>query len=204
MTYPPPADPYSTRASLLLQLRADRPQREVAWEEFYRAYAPIIAGFARKLGALPQDIGDVVQDVMAGFFAASPQFIYNPQRGRFRGYLKTCTWRVFQRRFGNQLKFSGLPIDEIDPQDQRIEQSWNELWEAEQLHRALDMVRQEYQSRPDRAKTFKAFEMYALLGRSAQEAADELEMSVDSVHQAKSRVSRALRTVMEQLDQDEG
>src|SRR5512145_1034866 len=83
--------PLNTRATLLLRLRPDSAGREVAWAEFHRIYAPIIAGFARKMGAKPQDREDLVQDVMTGLFSASEQFVYDPAKGRFRGFLKACT-----------------------------------------------------------------------------------------------------------------
>jgi len=45
-----------------LRLRAgDAVPREIAWDEFNTRYAPIIAGFARRLAARTQDVDDVVQ-----------------------------------------------------------------------------------------------------------------------------------------------
>ncbi len=85
-----------TAKSLFIRLRDGAPAREIAWEKFFERYAPIIKAFARKLGVRPHDIDDLVQDVIVRFFSALPEFSYDPAKGRFRGYLKTCTWRVFQ------------------------------------------------------------------------------------------------------------
>jgi len=70
--------------------------REFAWDDFRKTYAPVIAGFAGKLGVRGADIDDVIQDVMLGFFAHSASFVYDPARGRFRGYLKVCTFRAMR------------------------------------------------------------------------------------------------------------
>jgi len=79
-------DPYKTRASVLLRLRADGTlDRQVGWNDFARIYGPVIAGFARNAGAPPQEVDDVLQDVMLGFFRQSQHFEYDPARGRFRG-----------------------------------------------------------------------------------------------------------------------
>ena len=44
-------DELLTNPTLLLRLKGDDPTpRQLAWEEFQRRYAPIIAGFAMKLG----------------------------------------------------------------------------------------------------------------------------------------------------------
>ena len=92
MTQNTPHNPNNTRASLLLRLRRDGPAREVAWAEFDDLYAPMIAGFARRIGVDRGAVDDLVQDVLRAFFAASPEFVYDPSKGRFRGYLKTCVW----------------------------------------------------------------------------------------------------------------
>src|SRR5262245_20117363 len=97
---------YRTNISLLKKLNdPGTTVRTSAWEQFRRFYAPIIAGFARNMGARPQDIDDAIQEVMLGFFSASPTFKYDPAKGRFRGYLKACTFRALQRIAGQTARF---------------------------------------------------------------------------------------------------
>jgi RNA polymerase sigma-70 factor (ECF subfamily) len=193
-----------TSATLLLQIRPESPVRELAWEEFHRRYAPIIAGFARKMGGKPQDREDVVQDVMAGFFAASPQFRYDPLKGRFRGFLKVCTFRAMRRRLGQNAKFAGVPLDQIDPEALEVDDAWNDVWEHEHLRRAMRELRDEYEATPQRLRTFRAFELFGLLEQPAPDVAKKLGISVDSVHQAKHRITEALRTKLRTLEETEG
>src|ERR1700722_14460925 len=94
MTLPANRDPSLTRQSLFLRLKLESPAREVAWQEFFDQYSGIIAAFGRRLGVRGDDIADLIQDIMIRFFSSSPDFIYNPSVGSFRGYLKVCTWRV--------------------------------------------------------------------------------------------------------------
>ncbi len=90
-----------TRASIFARLGSSGPgERELAWTEFRSRYAPIIAGFAAKCGASRQDIDDIIQDVLTNFLGASGEFVYDPGKGRFRGYLKTCTVRAAICRAG--------------------------------------------------------------------------------------------------------
>jgi RNA polymerase sigma-70 factor, ECF subfamily len=180
------------------------PGREVAWEEFVERYSPIITAFARKLGVRPPDIDDLVQDVILRFFSALPEFTYDPEKGRFRGYLKVCTWRVFQKQLGKTISLNGRSIDQVDASEVSVEAVWNDIWETESLRRAVETVRGMYSTRPDRAKTFQAFEMYVLLERPADEVSRELGMSVESVHQAKSRVTKAIREAMAEIDGSAG
>jgi len=179
-----------TNPTIFLRLKATDPQpREFAWNEFHARYAPIIAGFARRLGAKPQDIDDVVQDVLVGFFAKSPTFMYDPAQGRFRGYLKVCTYRALHKRIGKNVRVQGKSLDQIDPESAAVEQVWNDVWEQQKLRRALEEVREAMGA----TKTFMAFEMYVVFDQPAQAVAEKLEMHINSVYRAKEQVTRLLQ-----------
>jgi RNA polymerase sigma-70 factor (ECF subfamily) len=199
----PRADSCATSATLFLRLRPDSPRRELAWLDFHQRYAPIIAGFARNMGAKRQDIDDLIQEVTLGFFSRSADFTYDAAKGRFRGFLKVCTlrawWKMLRRRRGDN-----TALKQIDPDDAAIEQVWNDVWEQENLRRALEMTRERYSSRPDRRRTFQAFEMSVLLEQPPQQVARELGMTVESVHQARTRVLRALREALNVVDEELG
>ncbi len=198
MTHKPYPRPDNTRASLLLRLHPDSPAREVAWAEFCDLYVPIIEGFARRLGAGRAEIDDLVQDVLGAFFSVSPEFVYDPAKGRFRGYLKTCVWhKVGGLRRKNFRQFVAL---KHCGDEQAVEEVWNDVWETEKLHQALSATRERYATNEQRQRTFNAFEMCTLFDRPAGDVAQELGMSVESVRAAKSRVNKALREEFEKLD----
>jgi RNA polymerase sigma factor (sigma-70 family) len=192
---------FVTQPSLFLRMNADQPvPREMAWEEFRAKYGPVIAGFAKNLGAHQQDIDDVIQDVMLGFFSKSATFVYDPAKGRFRGYLKVCTFNALKKRVGQNAKFMGLPLDDVDPAAPAIENTWDQEWQQQQLKRALESVRECYQGN----NTFRAFELFVLVAEPVEQVAEELHMSPDSVYQAKSRVTAALRRRIAQMAEEEG
>jgi DNA-directed RNA polymerase specialized sigma24 family protein len=123
---PRPRDDDCTNPSIFLRLNAsDAGPREIAWNDFARRYGPIIAGFAYRVGARTQDVDDVVQDVMLGFFSTVPTFTYDPSKGRFRRYLKVCTVRAVCRRFDKIAKLKSVPLSSLDEQALEIEQVWN-------------------------------------------------------------------------------
>lgn len=180
----------NTNPTIFLRLNQTDPvPREIAWHEFTQRYAPIISGFARRLGAAAHDVDDIVQNVLIGFFAKSPTFIYDPAKGRFRGYLKVCTYRAVHRRLGSQHKVQGKPLDQIDPEEMSIEQVWNDVWEQQLLRRALDAVRETM----GQSKTFQAFEQYVVLDQPAQQVSERLSMHINSVYRAKEQVTLLLQ-----------
>jgi RNA polymerase sigma-70 factor, ECF subfamily len=204
MNSDPTSDPYRTHASILLHLNETSPMpRQVAWQDFYEFYTPIIAGFARNFGASPQDIQDVIQDVMLGFYRASPTFVYDPNKGRFRGFLKVCTFRALRARVNGNRRMQTNRFEDFEPESPEVTQAWSQQWDQEILRRAMQAVREDYQE-PSRQKTFRAFELYVILGKSSDEVARELQMEVNSVHKAKERITKALRKKIEELDLHHG
>ena len=179
-----------TNPTIFLRLRQpEAAPRALAWEEFYSRYAPIISAFARRLQARPQDAEDVVQDVMIGFFAKAPSFVYDPAKGRFRSYVKVCTYRALRKRLGKAARVNGRPLDDQDPSSLAIDQVWEDVWEQQQLRWALEELRRS----AGHTKAFHAFELYVVFSRPAQEVAATLDMHVNSVYRAKEQITQLLR-----------
>jgi RNA polymerase sigma-70 factor (ECF subfamily) len=195
-----PPTAYETRASIFNRLKSTGSRdREMAWSEFRSRYAPVIAGFAKRCGASNQDIDDIVQDVITGFFSVSGDFVYDPAKGRFRGWLKTCTVRAAVRRAGKNLHFRGMRLDEIPQVELAVEPMWVDVWEQQLVARALHELRRE----ADDSLAFRAFEQYVLLDRPAEVVARELSTTVGNIHQAKSRMTRRLRELVGHIREDE-
>ena len=194
--HPTTADRHLTRASLFDRLRdGTGPARELAWGEFHARYAPVVAGFARRCGAGAQDVDDIVQDVIAAFFAVSGEFAYDPARGRFRGWLKTCAVRCAIRRAGKNLRFRGVPLDQVSGVELAVEPLWNDVWEQALVAQALALIREECRD----GIAFRAFERYVLLDQPAERVAAELGVSVDVVYQSKTRITRQLREAVRRV-----
>jgi RNA polymerase sigma-70 factor (ECF subfamily) len=201
MARSPQADSPSTNPSIFLRLNAaDRRPREIAWAEFNDRYGPVIAAFARKLGSRGQDVDDIVQDVLLGFFGKSPTFVYDPARGRFRGYLKGCAYRALCKRFGKELKFKSIPLVNIGEDALEIEHTWNDIWEKQQLERAMATLRDQHSN----DKSWQAFEQTVVRGRAPQEVADELGVTASAVYKARERIGAALRNAVTELRQRDG
>jgi RNA polymerase sigma factor (sigma-70 family) len=191
-------DPLATQASLLGRLHSGTgPDREIAWDEFRRRYSPVIAGFASRCGASRQDIDDIIQDVMTGLLRVGGEFQYDPVKGRFRSFLKTCTVRAAIRRAGKNLRFRGIPLEDVPQAEIAVEPVWNDVWEQQLVAEALEVIRREQCD----SLMFSAFEQYVLFDRPAETVAAELRTSVNNVHQAKTRITKLLRERVEQLRQ---
>ncbi len=195
-----PADPYATRPSIFLRLRADGTiDRQFGWEEFHSRYGPVVAGFARNAGLKGSEVDDVVQDVMFGFFRASNSFEYDPNRGRFRGYLKRITLNAIRDRWRRRRKESALSTDFDPPQEDPSDRHWEREWADHLLRRAMEEVRAQVQPR-----TMQAFELYGIRGMAAEAVEKETGMSYAAIRHAKMRVLNELQRVVKRLRAEEG
>ncbi len=191
---------YATRGSMFIRLKDDRVlEKEIAWEEFRARYAPVIIGYSRNAGLPAQDAEDILQDVMLGFFRLSSEFHYDPAKGRFRGYLKQATLNAIRKRIRGDDPAASVPDELLDAQAQTAESHWESQWAERIMNRALDEARRRVDE-----QTYEAFDLYARRAVAAEEVAARLGISVNSVHQAKSRVMRVVMAVVDRLRADEG
>jgi RNA polymerase sigma-70 factor (ECF subfamily) len=194
----------ATRPSIFLRLKESDPApRELAWRQFYDRYGPLLEDYARRHGASRQQADEVVQDVITGFFSVSPRFVYDPSRGRFRAYLKTCASHALMRIRGALPASQSMPVDEMHLVDESDQQLWDRLWQQQVLRRAMEIVRDHY-TRKGKLETFLAFEQNVVFGRPAPDVAKELNLNVNSVHAAKVRVTEKLREVRATLEDEDG
>jgi len=191
----------ATHTSLLIRLRdgAD----SAAWQEFHERYGDLIRGFARQRGLQPADCDDVAQDVMLALSKTMPGFQYDPSKGKFRSYLKTTTLRaVFGKRRQKHSEFALGSIEETirsAEADAAIEEAWELEWQRYHLRQAMRTLATEF-SETDR----QAFQHYAIDGLDTRETAAELNISVNQVYHAKSRILKRLEVVIEQQVREEG
>jgi RNA polymerase sigma-70 factor (ECF subfamily) len=177
-----------TSPSLLKRL-GNADDRE-AWERFVELYSPVLYGWARRSGLTDQDACDVVQDVFLLLFEKLPEFTYDPQKGRFRGWLRTvASNKLRQRARRKQETLVGeneALLEQVDGDG--VSGSWDEEFRADLIRQAMLVMQRDFET-----STWKACWETAFRGRNAAEVADALGMSVGAVYVARSRVLRRLR-----------
>jgi RNA polymerase sigma factor (sigma-70 family) len=176
---------------------------DAAWTEFLNRYSELIRAFCRHQGVVGPDADDVLQEVLLGLTRAMPGFVYDPAKGKFRGYLKTATLHAIYRRACQ--KPGGRPLSEVESLvatatgDSTVEGRWELEWRQHHLRRAMAAVRREFSERD-----VTVFEKYAVAGEAAESVAASSGVSVDSVYQVKTRILRRLSAVIAAQVDEEG
>ncbi len=184
----------STPGSLLRRARGHDP---AAWERMVALYGPLVLGWCRNWGLREDDAADVFQEVFQAVAAHLAGFHRDRAGGTFRGWLRTITRnKVADHYRRREREPVGVGGSEARDRLARVagavspdEDGGGGAAEAELLHRALAMIRGEFEPR-----TWEAFWQTAVEGRAAADVAAELGMTPGAVRVAKSRVLHRLRT----------
>jgi RNA polymerase sigma-70 factor (ECF subfamily) len=187
-----------------LLLESLRNAEDAAWEEFVARFRAPIVRFARDMGLAVDEAEDVAQETLLDFLRAYRNGQYDREKGRLSAWL----FGIAHRRVRNaRRKEEGRPrpLKGPDrtafwanlPDEQLGRRTWDVSWERAVIEHCLQQVRREVEP-----KTIRAFELFAIQGRSAATVADELGMSRNAVFIAKHRVMKRileLRTQMESV-----
>ena len=177
-----------TSLSLLDRLRRGD---AAAWQRMNELYAPLMRAWLLPYGIQLADVNDLTQNAFAIVLRRLPDFQHNGRVGAFRTWLRGIIDNVLRdhRRAADRrpVVSAGLLEELADPGSEL-----NRLWDAEHdrhvLRGLMALVEPEFAP-----ATWAAFVRTALDGRSAAEAAEELGLSVNAVHIARSRVLARLR-----------
>lgn len=186
-------DSLNTSPTLLARIEAQDPD---AWTLFVQLYSPLVYRWCRNLGVAAPDIADIQQEV----FKVVTQKIHTYESGRkasggFRSWLWGITrlrildfWRHRRKqplgKGGDDDAMGQVPVTEPLSDDQMTSQQLL-------LNSAIAILEPTFD-----ARTWRAFWDLAVKGRSAKDISEELQMSSNAVRQAKFRVSRKLRELL--------
>lgn len=160
--------------------------RQTDWARFVEVYSPMLFALAGRLAIPATEREDFVQDVLIRIVRAMPDFQHDGQH-RFRAWLKTVALNIWR----NRRKTHPLVAIEEDLTS-AVESDVERFIEDESLKyladRALLVMRNDFQP-----TIWQACWQTVVEGRSSQDVADSLGVSVAVVYSARSRVLRRLR-----------
>jgi RNA polymerase sigma factor (sigma-70 family) len=192
------SDPRGTKPSLLLRIRDAGDT--LSWREFTDLYAPMIRSYCLRRGLQDADAADVSQEVLSQVAKSIGSFEYEPGRGRFRDWLGIVTRNKIVRFIevkGRDARTAWGNLSAVEFATQGEDPEWSSAFHARILESALVRIRDDFES-----TTWNAFERIWGGDCPAPEVAESLNMTIDAVYAAKSRVLRRLRDEVLSLADD--
>ena len=189
---------FTTRGSLLSAVgRGD----EVAWDEFYRMYKPLILLRGGDLRLSQTEKEELVQLVMLSFFHTAKTFRYDRSRGRFRDYLKRVIQNkacdLMRKRQDNTVSV-GLPDEVLGGIPAEAEDRWEDEWRKLVLNQAFEELK--LRCSPT---TLQSYDLFVRQQLPAKEVAKLLSIRPNAVYQHKARVEEMLRQIVRELDEQQ-
>jgi RNA polymerase sigma-70 factor (ECF subfamily) len=178
---------------LLERLKAARPDAP-DWGHLQEIYLPLIRRWLGRVPGLGDETGDLAQEVFLVVVRELPRF-RRQREGSFRAWLRKVTVnkvrtharRRHRRPVAGQDLTDGF-LDRLEAPGGDLAREWDQEHDRHVFQRLLAIVRPDFEP-----TTWKAFHRFALDGLPATQVAEELELSENSVLQAKSRVLKRLR-----------
>ncbi|MCR9245884.1 MAG: sigma-70 family RNA polymerase sigma factor [bacterium] len=181
-----------TRQSLLIRLGR---HSDVAWAEFLTVYETAIVRYCRALGLQDADARDATQEVLAAVHSRLPSWDHEAAGG-FRAWLfrvaRNIAVDAIAARARRSIAGSVTGLDPV-PELSNDPRSSHETALDLEYRRALFEWAATHVRSEVRDTTWQAFQLTAVRGRTAEEAAAELGVSTGNVYTAKCRVVARMR-----------
>jgi RNA polymerase sigma-70 factor (ECF subfamily) len=123
-------------------------------------------------------------------------FEYDPQRGRFKGWLRTMVKNRVRNllRDRRHLQAASQDFKRMQEPGPAPDELFDKLWRREHLKHCLRLIKTEVDE-----STFKAFVAYVLEEQPVEQICDDLQMTANQVHAIKSRMIKRIRGRMREL-----
>ena len=189
----------TTQASLIHRLQD--PNDHQAWSDFNEAYRPMIEKFCQHRG-LPADLAEeAAQDVLCRVFRNAKGFDYDPERGKFRGYLGLITRQVVFRLKERESQRREVLLDsawEHSVCDAGEEPEWVEHFNNYIIRQASQQVGAEFSE-----EAWKCFEMRYFEALKPGRIAELLSLKPSQVsthiHKVKNRMIQQIHFLAEDI-----
>ena len=203
-----PDDFIPTRASLLGRLKDW--QDEESWREFFNIYRQLIFSFAIKSGLTDAEAEDVVQETVISVAKTIKEFEYDPERCRFKSWLRHLTQKRIADCFRKRPREQLLPrtasgetarttaIERVASED-NLESIWEEEWQKKLLDAAIERVKTQVS-----AEQYQMFDFYVLKKMPARKVTAALGTSVGQLYLAKHRISKLIKKEVRRLEEKMG
>lgn len=164
------------------------------WERFVFLYDPFLRSRLARNGLQDCDERDLIQEIYAIVCRRLPDFRHNGRTGAFRCWLREITIRVLQNYFRGKKRHPILQnsdwVDQLADSSSSQSAEWDREHDFVVAERLLELVRAEFET-----STYEAFHRTVLGEEDAGEVAESLNITVNAVYIARSRVLARLRTI---------
>ena len=197
-----------TSKTLLEKLRVFEDRR--AWSQFVNLYQPMIQTWGKRFGLQDDDAEELTSRLLAKLVEAIPRFDYDPQKGTFRGWLKTVAHREVSNLARERRR--RLPGDEATGKSAVYDLLLQHADDVDDLVAGLHdqsegmlrsvqeaMTEVEGACQGEERKSWEAFQRIFTAGQAIELVAAELGLSYHAAAMRVQRIKKKVRSRAMQL-----
>ncbi len=182
----------ATSVSLLERVKA---QDATAWQRLVDLYSPLLLSWFRQRGVDGENANDLLQEVFKAVATHIAGFRRERPGDTFRGWLRVVARNQIALHFRRgahreqavggtsaQVRLQELPDEKADDADTDAQDA------SDLFCRGLELIRSEFEDR-----TWQAFWLLVVEGRSSDDVCREFHMTPGALRQVKYKVLRRLR-----------
>ena len=150
----------------------------------------MIRSIGKKNRLTSQECNDLLVDVMFIFWKKMDQFLYDPDRGKFRNYLsKIAHFSIFRIIMARNMKKPPVQQEEYPPE---IDEKYMEEWKNYLLENALKELKSSIDT-----DTYQVFYMSFFQERPVEEICAVTRKTRDNVYVIRSRCLKKLKKIIQ-------
>lgn len=183
---------YTTRKSHLKRLSE---MDENAWREFYAKYRTMIYAVGVKHHLSGHDLEDLMQSVIAVCCEKLRDFVYDPERCRFRSFLYRIVENVSRNMQRRKRRAGGGPAAVVPAAcEPDIDEKFMDEYRDFLLRCAVEQLKHAVAS-----ETFLIFEMLEIEERPVAEVAQLTNRSANALYCVRRRYLKKLRAIIDAM-----
>jgi RNA polymerase sigma-70 factor (ECF subfamily) len=175
-----------------------------AWEVFLEIYEPLLFRLARGRGMQPADAEDFVQEVLASVVRNIERWVAREDRGSFRAWLFRIAFnlglnfvtRPKHKRLGSGDDQIARMLEEVPAASVDSSELFLKEYRREVYRWAAERVREQVSKRQ-----WMMYWLTSVEERPIAEVAAEYEMSVGSIYIARSRITKRIREMIREHEE---
>ena len=198
---------FTTKKTLLKRLRNND---DISWNEFYLFYWPFVRSIGERLGLMPEDCKDLMQEIMIALFNGREILRYDASKGKFRTYFGLIVRRKVIKMLRDAARFpqTSIPVpdtpdaagpDPSDPPEIPLENDpFQRIFDEEYSKYLLALAMNELRFRVQ-PSTYDIFEMVVLQKRPPKEVAKHLGIDRNIIDKYCSRCRKSLQKIISEI-----
>ncbi len=181
---------FTTRFSVLEGIKEND---DKAWERFFAVYSPLIRLHGKDCGLRNEHLDDLVQNVMLSLVGQIQSFHYDPNRGRFRDYLR----HIIRARAYDMLRdiYKQECFQKMEKDESVLDDLFRSEWEEHIRRSSVEKLKEEVS-----AKHFQIFQLLDIQNRKVHDVAKFFKLSEATIYSIRNRTEEKLKQIAEKLD----